>query len=130
MSIKSIDDNVEKKTFLNILIFFSNVSIVWSLNLRMSILKTSRNKWFLFFVYFINHYKLVKMSFVLSIFWRKLIFLIFWMIFWFRFFVFIYVDQSLKFWINDQRCLNQRMILTELSHSSIQKNLTYQLNIV
>jgi hypothetical protein len=130
MSIKSIDDDVEKKTFLSMLIFFSNVSIVWSLNLRMSILKTSRNKWFLFFVYFINHYKLVKMSFVLSIFWRKLIFLIFWMIFWFRFFVFIYVDQSLKFWINDQRCLNQRMILTELSHSSIQKNLTYQLNIV
>jgi hypothetical protein len=130
MSIKSIDNDAEKKTFLNMLIFFSNVSIVRSLNLRISILKIFRDKWFLSFAHFVNRYRLVKMSIVFSIFWRKLILLIFWMIFCFRSFVFIYFDQSFKFWVNDQRRLNQQMFLITSSHSLIQKNLTYRLNIV
>jgi hypothetical protein len=129
MSIKSIDDDLEKKTFLNMSIFFSNVSIVRSLNLRMSILRISRSKWLLSFAHFANRHKLVKMSIVFSISWRKLILLIFWMIFCFRSFVFIYFDQSFKFWVNDQRRLNRRMFLTASSHSLIQKNLAYRLNI-
>jgi hypothetical protein len=111
-------------------IFFSNVSIVRSLNLRMSILKISRNKWFLSFAHFVNRHKLVKMSIVFSISWRKLIFLIFWIIFCLRSFVFIYFNQSFKFWMNDQRRLDRRMFLTVSSHSLIQKNLAYRLNIV
>jgi hypothetical protein len=43
MSLNSIDDNVEKKTLLNIFVFSSNVSIVKSLNLRINILNTSRD---------------------------------------------------------------------------------------
>jgi hypothetical protein len=129
MSIKSIDDDVEKKTLLNMSIFFSNVSIVRSLNLRMSILRIFRNKWFLSFVHFVNRHKLVEMSIVFSIFWRKLIFLTFWMIFCFRSFALIYFDQSFKFWMNDQRRLNRRMFLIASSHFLIQKNLAYRLNI-
>jgi hypothetical protein len=129
MSIKSIDDDVEKKTFLNMSIFFSNMSIVRSLNLKMSILRISRNKWLLSFAHFANRHRLVKMSIVFSIFWWKLILLIFWMIFCFRSFVFIYFNQSFKFWMNDQRRLNRRMFLIASSHSLIQKNLTYRLNI-
>jgi hypothetical protein len=129
MSIKSIDDDAEKKTLLNMSIFFSNVSIVRSLNLRMSILKISRDKWFLSFAHFINRHRLVEMSIVFSISWRKLIFLTFWMIFCFWSFVFIYFDQSFKFWVNDQRRLSRRVFLTASSHSLIQKNLAYRLSI-
>jgi hypothetical protein len=111
-------------------IFFSTVSIVWSLNLRMNILKISRDKWFLFFAYLVNRHKLVKMSIVFSISSRKLILLTFWIIFCFRSFVFIYINQSFKFWINDQRRLNRRMFLTASSNFLIQKNLMYQLSIV
>ncbi len=129
MSIKSIDDDAEKKSFLNMSIFFLNVSIIRSLNLRINILRISRNKWFLSFAHFTNRHKLLEMSIVFSISWRKLNFLTFWMIFHFRSFVFIYVDESFKFWINDQRRLNRRMFLMTLSHFVIQKNLTYRLNI-
>jgi hypothetical protein len=129
MSIKSIDDDAEKKTFLNMSIFFSNVSIVRSLNLRMSILRISRDRWFLSFAHFASRHRFVKMSIVFSISWRKLILLTFWMIFYFQSFVFIYFDQSLKFWVNNQRRLSRRMFLTASSHSLIQKNLAYRLNI-
>jgi hypothetical protein len=129
MSIKSIDDDVEKKTLLNMSIFFLNVSIVRSLNLRMSILKICRNKWFFSFAHFVNRHRLIKMSIVFLIFWRQLIFLTFWMIFCFWSFIFIYFDQSFKFWVNDQRRLNRRMFLTTSAHSLIQKNLAYRLNI-
>jgi hypothetical protein len=60
MSIKSINDDAEKKTFLNMSTFFLNVSIVRSLNLRMSILKIFRDKWFLSFAHFVNRHKFVK----------------------------------------------------------------------
>jgi hypothetical protein len=129
MSIKSINDDVEKKTFLNMSIFFWNVSIVQSLNLIMSILKIFRSKWLLSFVHFVHRHKFVEMSIVFSIFWRKWILLTFWMIFCFRSFVFIYFNQSFKFWVNDQRRLNRRMFLIASSHSLIQNNLTYRLNI-
>ncbi len=110
--------------------FFSNVSIVRSLNLRMSILRISQDKWLLFFAHFASCHKLVSVSIVFSIFWRKLIFLIFLIIFCLWSFVFIYVDQSLAFCVNDQRRRNQRMFLTALSYFLIQKSLTYQFNIV
>jgi hypothetical protein len=103
MSIKSIDDDTEKKTFLNMSIFFLNLFIIRSLNLRMSILKIFQNKWFLSFAHFTNRHKLVKMLIVFSIFWRKLIFLTFWMIFCFRSFVlYISINRLSSEWmIND-----------------------------
>ncbi len=109
--------------------FFSNVSVVRSLNLRMSILKISWDRWLLFFAHFASRHKLVKVSIVFSIFWRKLIFLTFWIIFCLWSFVFIYVDQSLAFRVNDQRRRSRRVLLTASSHFLIQKNLTYQLDI-
>jgi hypothetical protein len=130
MSIKSIENDVEKKTFLNMSIFFSYVSVVWSLNLRMSILRIFRNKWFLFFAHFASRHKFVSVSIVFSIFWRKLIFLTFWIIFYLWSFVFIYVDQSLAFCVNNQRRRNRRMFLITSSHFLIQKNLTYRFDII
>jgi hypothetical protein len=81
MSSSSIDDDVEKKTLLNIFAFSSNVSVVRSLNLKVSILSTSRDWWFLFFAHLTSRHKLVNVSTIFPISWWKLTRFVFWIIF-------------------------------------------------
>jgi hypothetical protein len=88
----------QKKTqkffFLNMSIFSSNDSIIWLLCFRMSILRTSRNKWLFSFAHFVHRHRLVKVSIIFSIFWRKFARFVFWTIFCIRSWTLIYLVQS------------------------------------
>jgi hypothetical protein len=93
----------------------------------MSILRTSRDKWFLFFAHFINRYRLVDMSIIFSIFCRKFARFVFWMIFCFRSLTLIYLVQSCWFYVIDQIRRNLRVSLIASSHFLLQNDLTYRL---
>jgi hypothetical protein len=127
MSFKSTKKNAERKKFLNISIFSSNDSIIWSLCFKMSILRTSRDKWFLSFVHFNNRHRLIEMSIIFLIFWRKFARFVFWMIFCFRSLIFIYFVSLCWFFVIDQMRRNLRVSLIASSHFLLQNDLTYRL---
>jgi hypothetical protein len=110
--------------------FSSNVSAVWSLNLRTDIFETSRDRWLLSFAHLVNRHRLVEMSIAFSIFWRKLTLLAFCMIFCFRSFAFMYVDQSFWSCVADHLRLSRWVSFIASSHSLVQNVLTCRLNIV